>query len=75
MPQRLDAENGLLLSANWDAALDAGLVSFDDEGRTIGKTALDPLARAALDVEAAGLYRLNDRLRGQLAWHRERFGF
>jgi predicted restriction endonuclease len=28
---RLDVPNGLLMSALWDAAFDAGLVSFDDE--------------------------------------------
>jgi putative restriction endonuclease len=30
--QRLDVYNGLLLSALWDAAFDAGLVSFGDNG-------------------------------------------
>jgi predicted restriction endonuclease len=31
--QRLDVHNGLLLSALWDAAFDAGLVGFDDDGK------------------------------------------
>src|SRR3977135_1680410 len=30
--QRLDVHNGLLLSALWDAAFDAGLISFADDG-------------------------------------------
>jgi hypothetical protein len=33
--QRLDVNNGLLLSALWDAAFDAGLVTFDDGGAAI----------------------------------------
>ena len=31
--ERLDVHNGLLLSSLWDAAFDAGLVTFDREGR------------------------------------------
>jgi hypothetical protein len=33
--QRLDVNNGLLLSALWDAAFDAGLVTFDDGGAAL----------------------------------------
>lgn len=33
--QRLNVHNGLLLSALWDAAFDAGLVSFDDDGQPL----------------------------------------
>lgn len=73
--ERLDAENGLLLAAHWDAAFDAGLVSFDEEGRALAGPGLGAEARAMLGVETARLLRTNDRLREQLAWHRQRFGF
>lgn len=33
--ERLDPANGLLLSAGYDAAFDAGLISFDDDGKII----------------------------------------
>ena len=33
--QRLDVNNGLLFSALWDAAFDAALVSFDDDGAAV----------------------------------------
>jgi predicted restriction endonuclease len=33
--ERLDVHNGLLLSALWDAAFDAHLVTFDDDGRAV----------------------------------------
>jgi hypothetical protein len=33
--ERLDPANGILLSANFDALFDSGLISFDDRGRMI----------------------------------------
>ncbi len=50
--ERIDPENGLLLSALWDAAFDKGLVSFDDDGRALMARAIEPHAEAAL--RAAG---------------------
>ena len=41
---RLDVHNGLLLSALWDAGFDAGLISFDDDGRPLCSLALTPSA-------------------------------
>jgi hypothetical protein len=49
--QRLDVYNGLLLSALWDAAFDAGKVSFSDEG--------DPLFHAELGETERNLLRAN----------------
>jgi putative restriction endonuclease len=45
--QRLDVYNGLLLSALWDAAFDAGLVSFGDNGVVLVDGRLGYAARAA----------------------------
>lgn len=70
--QRLDVHNGLLLSALWDAAFDAGLVSFADDGSPIAAAALQPEAAAALGLaHATSLSNLRDRHRANLAWHRE----
>jgi hypothetical protein len=70
--QRLDVHNGLLLSALWDAAFDAGLVSFADDGTPVAAPALQSAAAAALGLEhAARLTNLRDAHRANLAWHRE----
>lgn len=69
--ERLDPDNGLLLSALWDAAFDRGLVSFADDGAPIAFPALGPSARAALRVEGAPkLPRLTAGNRQRLAAHR-----
>jgi putative restriction endonuclease len=46
---RLDVHNGLLLSALWDAAFDAGLISFADDGTVPTAVALSPVADGILD--------------------------
>ncbi len=69
---RLDVHNGLLLSALWDAAFDAGLVSFDNAGRPLCSTALTPTAAAQLDIESVRPLKLTDAHRENLARHRER---
>ncbi|MES2434123.1 MAG: HNH endonuclease [Pseudomonadota bacterium] len=46
--ERLNPDNGLLLSALWDAAFDRGLVSFTDAGTPIFHASLSATARAHL---------------------------
>jgi hypothetical protein len=72
---RLDVHNGLLLSALWDAAFDAGRVSFADTGEVLLHHELGAVERKVLTDEAA------PRLKGvapshfpNLARHRARFG-
>jgi len=69
---RLDPENGLLLSSLWDAAFDRGLVTFDDDGEAlpahqISETTL-ALMRGDQDKRLADL---NGGHRRNLAWHRD----
>lgn len=73
--QRLDVHNGLLLSALWDAAFDAGLVSFDDDGHPLCSPLLSPVAAAELKIESVGLVSLTDAHRANLAHHRARHAF
>jgi hypothetical protein len=74
--QRLDVHNGLLLSALWDAAFDAGLISFADDGTVLTSPELSAAARAALGVESVPqLPDLRDGHRANLAVHRVRHGF
>ncbi len=63
--------NGLLLSSLWDAAFDAGLVTFDDEGRMIVSPLMDDKAAIALGIEHAPRLPLNDDHRDRLAIHRK----
>jgi predicted restriction endonuclease len=74
--KRLDVHNGLLLSALWDAAFDAGLVSFGDDGAPITSPRLSEAAATALGLHVDDkLSGLTDAHRENLAWHRMRYGF
>lgn len=66
--ERLDPENGLLLSALWDAAFDRGLVSFDAGGEPVAFPKLGKAARAALNLEGV------PKLRKLSVGNRERLG-
>jgi hypothetical protein len=69
--ERLDPDNGLLLSALWDAAFDRGLVSFEDDGSVVASPKLTPHSRALLLASGAG--RIGGLTRGnreRLALHR-----
>jgi HNH endonuclease len=74
--KRLDVHNGLLLSALWDAAFDAGLVSFGDDGAPITSSRLSEAAVAAFGLHFGGkLSGLTGAHRANLTWHRSRYGF
>ena len=73
---RLDVHNGLLLSALWDAAFDAGLVSFEDNGTALISPRLGRSTTAALGADfAPKLPGLTDGHRANLSWHRNQYGF
>ena len=76
--QRLDVYNGLLLSALWDAAFDAGLVSFADDGAVMASPKLCAEAAKALGLDALDAPKSLDGLtkahRENLTWHRQRYG-
>ena len=71
--ERLDVHNGLLLAAHWDAAFDAGLVSFSDHGETLFSPMLGSAARASLRIPPC--LKLTDAHREKMKWHRSRYGF
>ena len=48
---RLDVYNGFLLSSLWDAAFDAGLITFSREGKPIATAALSASAFRALRLD------------------------
>lgn len=70
---RGNANNGLLLSALWDAAFDAGLISFDEHWRVIASPQLDEQAHQELGLKERRV--LNEKFRNEerhkfLAFHR-----
>lgn len=68
---RLDSDNGLLLSPLWDAAFDRGLVSFDDEGKTLYSIKITNMTLKHMKINASpAIGRLTDGHRRNLAWHR-----
>jgi hypothetical protein len=72
---RLDVHNGLLLSALWDAAFDAGLVSFSYGGTVLISATIGALDRHVLLGGAAPrLIGLTPRHLANLARHRLRAG-
>lgn len=72
--ERLDVHNGLLLAAHWDAAFDAGLVGFEDNGAVIWSARLGAAERATLVSQRAVALSFTDEHRRRLAWHRDRYG-
>lgn len=70
--ERLDPENGLLLSALWDAAFDRGLVSFDVGGQALAFPKLGTAARKALNLDGVSkLEQLSAGNRARLEVHRQ----
>lgn len=68
---RLDPDNGLLLSAHWDAAFDRGLVSFDDEGAVMAAPQISDSTMTHMSGgETPSIKGLGERHRQNLAWHR-----
>ena len=71
--ERLDVFNGFLLSANFDALFDAGLMTIEDSGKLVFSEEISPQDCEALQLNS---YRnIKIELRPEhlkyLAWHRE----
>lgn len=74
--ERLNPDNGLLLSALWDAAFDSGLVSFSDDGTALASPALAATSFEVLSMtRPARLAALTPGNRERLAWHRASYSF
>lgn len=74
--QRLDVNNGLLLSALWDAAFDKGLVSFTDNGVPLLSPRLTQISSTVLAADGTPqITGLCPQHRANLALHRARHGF
>lgn len=72
--ERLDVHNGLLLAPHLDAAFDAALISFDDDGRILIKPTLDGRSLELLGfTPSMRLSRVTPAHRAYLYEHRKRF--
>jgi hypothetical protein len=73
--ERLDPENGLLLSAHLDSLFDKHLVTFDDRGAMIvSRKRVSPNTRILLQLEGMTLNgEISTRTREYLRQHRETF--
>lgn len=69
--QRIDSNNGILLSANLDALFDKGLITFDDSGQMRISPRLDAAHRAALGLPKS-LRFTRKELAAYLKYHREK---
>lgn len=73
--ERLDAYNGLLLSANLDRLFDRGLIGFADDGRMIRSARISDEDLARLGIAAdARLRRVAPQHLPYLAHHRQAYG-
>jgi hypothetical protein len=69
--ERLDPENGLLLTANLDALFDVGLISFTDEGKMLLSKRLSPGQSVGLGLPSDLRIPLSARQREYLLFHRK----
>jgi hypothetical protein len=70
--ERLDVYNGFLFAAHFDAAFDAALMTFDDDGNPLFSPKLTDRARAVLNAEPVRV-RLAPEHLIYLTYHRGRF--
>jgi hypothetical protein len=73
--ERLDPQNGLLLSSNIDILFDKGFVSFSDEGRMLVSPRLSASDQRQLGLPMKLRRKPDAGERGYLAHHRNAFRF
>ena len=71
--ERLDVYNGFLLAAHLDAAFDAALMTFDEEGGLLWSSKLSEKAKSILKDGGVEQIRLAPAHRAYLAHHHTRF--
>ena len=69
--ERLDPYNGLLLTPNFDAAFDAGLISFSQDGRVIISDSFHDECEALGISPVSRLRWVDDRHKPFLAYHQD----
>ena len=70
--ERLDPENGILLSPNIDSLFDRHLVSFDDEGHLVRSRKVTPDDLMKMGIDPDVVIQISDGMKKYLDHHRER---
>jgi len=70
--ERLDPENGILLSPNADALFDKHLISFSDEGRLLCSSSIDAQVLSRMGIDGDSRIRVSPGMRKYLQHHRTR---
>lgn len=73
--ERLDPDNGLILSANLDALFDRGLISFSDAGGMLVSSQIAEADRKMLGLSRPLSVKPSSRQARYLRYHREMHGF
>ena len=71
--QRLDSDNGILLSPMYDALFDQHLISFDDQGSMIISSSLSDYNITCLALDRNLVIKLSDGMIKYLVSHRAKF--
>ena len=71
--ERLDVENGILLSPNVDALFDKHFISFQDDGSILISKKLDNFNRDSLKIHEKIKIPISDGMKKYLKRHREKF--
>ncbi|MBT7616051.1 MAG: HNH endonuclease [Calditrichaeota bacterium] len=69
--ERLDVENGILLSPNYDALFDKHLISFDDDGHIIISALLNSETIRTLGIDSDATIEVTEGMKPYLLRHRE----
>ena len=70
--EKLDPNNGILLTPNYDALFDKHFISFDDSGNIIISSTIDPSQLGSLGISTEANVPVTDLMRPYLARHRQK---
>ena len=70
--ERLDPDNGILLSPNYDALFDKHLISFEDSGEIIISPMIKPNQLSLLGISKEAKISVTELMKPYLARHREK---
>ena len=71
--ERLDVENGILLSPNIDSLFDKHLISFEDNGEIIISPLIDDINLKSLGLTKTIHITISEGMKKYLKRHREKF--
>jgi|GEM_PF-809284 len=71
--ERLDVDNGILLSPNVDSLFDKHLISFEDNGRMIVSEKVDDKMLLSLGINPNSIIGFNEGSKKYLSRHRKKF--